>query len=238
MVPGPAVVQPGARSVETVSVVTNSFDADQGMAGGAAVNVQIKSGTNTISGSTFEYITDARPKNLPYFLPADTDKGYDSKHVFGGTLGGPIIRNKLFYFFSLESEIRRVKEGTVQPAEGEVSTGTTGLNSLPPAALRAGDFSSTGTVLYDPLTGTSTGTGRVPFAFANCPGLTSTADPRFASCNFIPQNRINPISRNLLSKLVLPTLPGFQDNYYARDNYEASLHKIHFERSPGRPRTD
>ena len=217
---------PALEAVETVSVVTNSFDADQGMAGGAAVNVQVKSGTNTISGSLFEYLTDTALKNRPYFLPAGTDKGKDTKHIFGGTMGGPIVRNKLFYFFSIESEVRRVKEGTVQLAEGEVSTGTTGLNTLPPASLRAGDFSNTNTVIYDPLTGTATGAGRVPFAFANCPGLTSTSDPRFNSCNYIPANRINPISRNLLSKLVLPTLPGFQDNYYARDNYESTLHKV------------
>ena len=217
---------PSLEAVETVSVVTNSFDADQGMAGGAAVNVQVKSGTNTISGSLFEYLTDSALKNRPYFLPAGTEKGKDTKHIFGGTIGGPVVRNRLFYFLSIESEVRRVREGTVQLAEGEVSTGTTGLNSLPTAAMRAGDFSGTNTVLYDPLTGSATGTGRVPFAFANCPGVTSTSDPRFNGCNYIPANRINPISRNLLSKLVLPTLPGFQDNYYARDNYESTLHKI------------
>ena len=51
---------PALEAVETVSVVTNSFDADQGMAGGAAVNVQVKSGTNTVSGSLFEYLTCLR----------------------------------------------------------------------------------------------------------------------------------------------------------------------------------
>src|SRR5687767_4194173 len=217
---------PALEAVETVSVVTNSFDADQGMAGGAAVNVQVESGTNTVSGSLFEYLTDSALKNRPYFLPANTDKGEDTKHIFGGTMGGPIVRNKLFFFFSIESEVRRVKDGTVQLAEGEVSTGTTGLNTLPPASLRAGNFSDTNTVIYDPLTGNANGTGRVPFASANCPGVTSTGDPRFASCNFIPANRINSISKNLLSKLILPTLPGFQDNYYARDNYESTLHKM------------
>ncbi len=150
------------------------------MAGGAAVNVQVKSGTNTISGSLFEYLTDSALKNRPYFLPAGTDKGKDTKNIFGGTMGGPIVRNKLFFFFSVESEVRRVKDGTVQLAEGEVSTGTTGLNTLPPASLRAGNFSDTNTVIYDPLTGTATGTGRMPFAFANCPGVTSTS--RSAVC--------------------------------------------------------
>jgi hypothetical protein len=94
---------PALEAVETVSVVTNSFDADQGMAGGAAVNVQVKSGTNTISGSLFEYITDSALKNRPYFLPAGTGKGKDNKNIFGGTLGGPIVRNQLFFFFSVES---------------------------------------------------------------------------------------------------------------------------------------
>jgi hypothetical protein len=217
---------PGLEAVETVSVVTNSFDADQGMAGGAAVNVQVKSGTNSLGGSMFEYLTDSRLKNRPYFLPAGAPKGGDQKHIFGGTAGGPIVRNKLFYFVSVETETRRVKKGTVQLAEGEVSTGTTGLNTLPPADLRAGDFSRTGTVIYDPATGTATGTGRTPFAFANCPGVTSTSDPRFAGCNYIPANRINSISRSLLEKLILPTTSGFQDNYYARDTFESNLEKI------------
>ena len=129
---------PGLEAVETVSVVTNSFDADQGMAGGAAVNVQVKSGTNRVSGSLFEYLTGSALKNRPYFLPTGTDKGQDTKNIFGGTIGGPIVRNQLFYFVSVESEVRRVKDGTVQLAEGEVSTGTTGLNTLPPADLRRG----------------------------------------------------------------------------------------------------
>ncbi len=217
---------PALEAVETVSVVTNSFDADQGMAGGAAVNVQVKSGTNSVSGSLFEYLTSSALKNRPYFLPSGADKGQDNKNIFGGTIGGPIVRNKLFYFVSVESEVRRVKDGTVQLAEGEVSTGTTGLNTLAPADLRAGNFANTSTVIYDPLTGTATGTGRQPFAFANCPGLTSTSDPRFASCNYIPESRINPTSRRLLAGLVLPTSPGYTDNYYARDNFESTLHKI------------
>jgi Carboxypeptidase regulatory-like domain/TonB dependent receptor len=217
---------PGLEAVETVSVVTNSFDADQGMAGGAAVNVQVKSGTNTVAGSTFEYMTDSRLKNRPYFLPKGAPKGADQKHVSGGTIGGPIVKGKLFYFVSVETEFRRVKKGTVQLAEGEVSTGTTGLNTLPPADLRAGDFSRTGTVIYDPATGTATGTGRVPFAFANCPGVTTTTDPRFASCNYIPANRINSISKGLLDKLILPTTNAFQDNYYARDTFESDLAKL------------
>src|SRR6187399_1803554 len=76
---------PALESIEQVNVVSSSFDADQGMAGGAAVNVQVKSGTNTLAGSAFEYAVDARMRNRDYFLPATQSKGTSSTHVFGGT---------------------------------------------------------------------------------------------------------------------------------------------------------
>ena len=60
---------PALESIETVNVVTNSFDAEQGLAGGAAINVQIKSGTNQIHGSAFEYYNGNRTKARPFFLP-------------------------------------------------------------------------------------------------------------------------------------------------------------------------
>ena len=99
--------------------------------------------------------------------------------------------------------------------------------SLPPADIRRGDFAGTGTVIYDPLTGNrATGVGRLPFAFQNCPGLTSTTDPRFASCNYIPSNRINPIAAAMLSKLVMPGLPGYANNYFVTPGYDSTYHKI------------
>jgi len=60
---------PALESIETVNVVTNSFDAEQGLAGGAAVNVQIKSGTNELHGSAFEYYNSNATKAKPFFLP-------------------------------------------------------------------------------------------------------------------------------------------------------------------------
>ena len=89
---------PSLEAIETVSVVTNSFDADQGMAGGASVNVQVKSGTNTLAGSLFEHVTDYRMKSKNFFLPAGDPKGTGSVHIYGGTVGGPIKRNKVFFF--------------------------------------------------------------------------------------------------------------------------------------------
>src|SRR5687767_13587647 len=213
---------PSLEAIETVNVVTSSFDADQGMAGAAAVNVQVKTGTNNFRGSALAYATAARMRARNYFLPANRDKGTSSVNVFGGTLGGPIVRNKLFFFVSDETTRQRTFNGN---AQGQ--TGTSGFVSLPPADLRRGDFSNTATPIYDPLTGNpTTGVGRVPFAFANCPGVTSTADPRFAGCNFIPANRINPISAAMLAKLVQPTQPGYTNNYFVVNGYDTNYHKI------------
>src|SRR5688572_30060693 len=98
--PHVAAYVPALESLETVNVVTNSFDAEQGLAGGSAINVQIKSGTNRLSGSAFEYYTNEQMRELNYFAPAGTTKGDWAYHQFGGTLGGPILTNTLFYFGS------------------------------------------------------------------------------------------------------------------------------------------
>jgi hypothetical protein len=214
---------PGIEAIETVNVVTNSFDAEQGMAGGASVNVQIKSGTNNLHGSAFEYLTHDKLRARNFFLPANQKKTKDNKSVFGGTIGGPIKHDRLFYFLSVESTVQRTIGGPyVTQASGSASQ----FLSLPPAAIRSGNFSGTGTVIYDPMTGAANGTGRVPFAFANCPGVTSTTDPRFDACNFIPASRLNQVSKNILAYLPLPTLTGNANNYFAVPDYRSDFHKI------------
>jgi hypothetical protein len=211
---------PSLEAIETISVVTNSFDADQGMAGGASVNVQVKSGTNTLAGSLFEHVTDYRMKAKNFFLPPGDPKGTGSVHIYGGTVGGPIRRNKVFFFASAERTRQRTEAGNAFS-----NSGANGLRSLPTMAMREGNFAGTGTVIYDPRTGNANGTGRTPFAFANCPGVTSITDPRFDSCNYIPANRINQISKNFLSKLVPPSLPGFTNNFFATNSYDTDYNK-------------
>ncbi len=140
---------PALESLETVNVVTNSFDAEQGLAGGAAINVQIKSGTNQLRGSAFEYHTNEALRSLAYFAPAGTPKGEWRYNQFGGTLGGPVVRNKLFYFVSYEST--RDKQNVSQ------------TYSVPTEALRRGDFSASANPIFDPMTGTPDGFGRTSF---------------------------------------------------------------------------
>jgi hypothetical protein len=90
---------PPLETIEAVNVVTNSMDAETGMAGGAAVNVVTKSGTNNFHGTVFEHHINGalKARNVFYF---DPEKPKFNQNQWGGTLGGPIVRNKLFFFGS------------------------------------------------------------------------------------------------------------------------------------------
>ncbi|MGH9162009.1 MAG: TonB-dependent receptor domain-containing protein, partial [Vicinamibacteraceae bacterium] len=144
-----AAYVPALESIETVNAVTNSFDAEQGLAGGSAINVQIKSGTNELQGSAFEYHHNENLRSRDYFAPPDSDKGEFSYNQFGGTLGGPFVRDKLFFFASYESTLDRQTLNSIE--------------SVPTEALRRGDLSASSTPIYDPLTGNPDGSGRTPF---------------------------------------------------------------------------
>src|SRR5205823_5440596 len=105
---------PPMEAIETVNVVTNSFDAEQGLAGGSAVNVQIKSGTNDFHGSAFEYHTDNALRARGFFLPTNQVKPKLVYNQFGGSIGGPIKKNKVFFFGDYEGTVdRRLADGRV-----------------------------------------------------------------------------------------------------------------------------
>ncbi len=218
-IPGLQAYSPGIEAIETVNIVTSNFEADQGMAGGAAVNVQIKSGTNSVRGSGFEYFEHANLRSRNFFLPAASEKPKGTKNMYGGTIGGPIKRDKLFYFASIETTDSRAVGG---PFIGSSAL----LLSLPPTEFRTGNFSSTGVAIYDPLTGNPNGTGRTPFAFANCPGVTSITDSRFAGCNYIPANRLSPVAQRLLAYLPAPQTAGNVNNYVSAPPFTSLFYKL------------
>ena len=195
---------PPTESIETVNITTNSFDAEQGAAGGAAVNVQIKSGTNQLHGAVFEYNQNNDMTAVNYFSHTSPL----NKNIFnqyGFAIGGPIWipkivhgKNKLFFFADLQGTKRRQYAAT------------TNL-TLPTAAMRTGDFSATGVTIYDPLTGNANGTGRTPLAG-----------------NIVPTNRIDPASATLTALLPALTRPtAYTNNYdayggtqYNRNNWD------------------
>ena len=139
---------PAMEAIEAVSVATNSFDADQSTSG-AAVNVTVKSGTNSVHGSLFEDHADKTLEAYQWVADRTKPKVPFIHNQFGGTIGGPIRRNKLFYFFSYE--------GT------RLVQGNSLLSQVPTVAMRTGDLSASPTEIYDPLTGSVSGAGRQPF---------------------------------------------------------------------------
>ncbi len=147
--PHVAAYVPALESIETVNIVTSSFDAEQGLAGGSAINAQIKSGTNNVRGSLFEYHTNENLRTRNYFAPAGTPKGDWEYNQYGGTLGGPIVHNKLFYFGSYEGTRDRQS--------------LTRTLSVPTEAVRRGDLRGSANPIYNPFTGAANGSGRTPF---------------------------------------------------------------------------
>jgi hypothetical protein len=140
------VIIPAADALETVSVSTSNYDAEFGRSGGAVTNVTLKSGTNEYRGSVFFFgNTDATQSKDPL-----TGLKAPSKFANGGTtIGGPIKRNKLFFF----GDYQRTLDNNGYVVQAVVPT----------LAMRNGDFSSVPQKIYDPFTGNIDGTGRVAF---------------------------------------------------------------------------
>ena len=181
---------PPADAIQTVNIVTNSFNAEQGTAGGASINVIIKGGTNHFHGSVWEYYQDAALNARGYTQTVASGIKQVPKNVFneyGFSIGGPVYipkiltgKNKLFFFQDFERTTRR--------------QGLTGLQSVPTTAMLGGDFSAvTGiTTLYDPQPG---GSG---------PYLPVGSRPSFLSeygCNCIPAARQSPAAAKMLALL-------------------------------------
>jgi hypothetical protein len=183
---------PPMESIEAVNISTNNFDAEQGMAGGAAVSVITKSGTNAFHGVAFEYTSNHKwgAKNLFFNPNTPAGPGIPQRidNQYGGTLGGPIKKDKLFFFASWE--------GTTTAERGN------GLLSVPTAQVRNGDFAGLATV-YDPATGNPDGTGRTLF-------------PN----NLVPQSRWSAAARTLQGMIPLPnTGTGQLSNYFTSVPY-------------------
>jgi hypothetical protein len=141
---------PALEEIENVSMSGNSFDAEQ-QSGGGAVNITVKSGTNSIHGVLFEDHTDQHLQAYPYLADRTQTNPKYIDNQYGGTIGGPIKKDKLFYFASFEGT------GFVQVAPF--------FAEVPTLAMRGGDLSRSTNAIYDPRTGNPvTGVGRTPFA--------------------------------------------------------------------------
>ena len=195
------VLTPSPEAVEEFRVQTNNSSAEFGRFTGGVVNMASRSGSNSFRGSVFEYHRNKALNSNTFFGErAGLDKPPFVQNNFGGVLGGPVLRNKLFFFSSYEGY--RNREGVLF------------RRTVPTAAMKAGDFSdyrnvATGAVvpIYDPWTQcgiNNPGTGRYNGDCGTVPNRLQFPG------NIIPANRISPIARRYLDFPVYaePTVPG------------------------------
>jgi hypothetical protein len=197
---GLSIYLPNPEVVEEVHVTTSNYSAEFGRVGGAVVNVVTRSGTNQFHGSAWEFNRVAALAARDYFNASGQTKPGLTRNEFGVALGGPIIRDKTFFFFGYQGRYLRQS--------------STALYTVPQPAFLNGDFSSVpGLALYNPATGNPDGTGRQPF-----------------QNNVIPQSQISPIAQKLNTYLPQPNLPGILNNYavnipfsYDGNSYDARV---------------
>jgi carboxypeptidase family protein len=185
------ILIPPLEAIQTVDVSTSNHTVDLGRGAGAVTNVILKSGTNTFHGSLYEFVQNGDFDARNFFQPKVSAVHYN---YFGGTIGGPIKKNKLFFFADF-----------LRTTDHEASATT---ETIPSALSRSGNLSealggSSPALVYDPATGDPiTAVGRTPF-------------PN----NTIPASRVNPIAAKILALVPAPNQPfnfaAPTNNYFA-----------------------
>ncbi|MBZ5516540.1 MAG: carboxypeptidase regulatory-like domain-containing protein [Acidobacteriia bacterium] len=191
-------IQPSPDAIEEFRVLTNTFDAEFGRNSGAIVNVVTKSGTNSFHGNVFEFFRNQQLNARNFFELTRPDF---KQNQFGGTLGGPIKKDRAFFFLSYEG--RRIHQG--------IPSSTV---AVPTAAERVGDYS-----LGSPFAGTLTddnvasvlnnrpGCATAAAAQGGAPVAAGTAYADIFPGNVIPSDCFDPTARDLMNQFVpLPNL--------------------------------
>jgi hypothetical protein len=179
------VIQPSIDAIQDFRVETNNYSAEYAYSAGAVVNATLRSGTNQFHGTAFEFLRNDKLDARDFFLQPTSPKPVLQRNQYGGVFGGPIVKNKTFFFASWE--------GTRQ------NQGTTIVTTLPSTALRGGNFVGQKTI-YDPdtLAPNPNGSGFVRTAF---PG------------NIIPASRFTTPSMKLTDLIPQPNAPGVANNF-------------------------
>ncbi len=184
------IMVPPVEAIQAVDVSTSNYEASLGRASGANTNVILKSGTNEFHGAGYEFLRNSSLNARNFF---DASVGHLAYNYFGGNVGGPIRKNKIFIF----GDFLRVTDHEAN----------TNLGTIPPSSWRTGNLSSGLTlaapvVVYDPATGNPDGTNRQPFAG-----------------NIIPTNRISKVAQNIMNLVPAPNMAGSEsapsNNYFA-----------------------
>src|SRR5215831_3253956 len=173
---GLIVINPTVESVQEFKYTSANFDAEVAGAGGAVIQVETKSGTNQFHGSAFEFLQNSFVNGRnPFTEP----KGPAPVrwNQFGGSLSGPVVHNKLFFFGDYQGTRQR--------------SGASLLTTVPTADVRNGDLSAFGVPVFDPNTGDANGNGRQPFA-GNIIPKSSISGPSQKLLSMLPMPNAGP----------------------------------------------
>ncbi|MGA8232156.1 MAG: carboxypeptidase regulatory-like domain-containing protein [Candidatus Acidiferrales bacterium] len=190
---------PPEDDIEELDVYTGKYDAEYGFSASGVINVVTKSGTNRFHGDAFEYVENDKLNAIPFFATSTTPF---QRNQFGGSVGGPILKDKLFFF----GDFQRTPDLQSGPV----------IASAPDALMYAGNFSE----LYEPSMGTDAAGNTYgqlynPFTRVfDAQGNQVSVQP-FPG-NIIPQNLWDPVAANMAAAQVfgLANLPGLANNFY------------------------
>jgi hypothetical protein len=187
--PGQVAFFPNIDAIQEFKIETNSPPAEFGRFNGGVVNLTTKSGTNALRGNLFEFFRNDALNARNFFATSTPAKPLFRRNQFGGVVGGPIVRDRTFFFADYQGQRQTI--------------GRTVISTVPTLLQRHGIFTEAiggrVPVIYDPATTAPTAAGsvtRTPF-----PG------------NSIPDGRIDSAARTLLSRYPLPTGAGTANNY-------------------------
>ncbi|HEY2931327.1 MAG TPA: TonB-dependent receptor [Acidobacteriota bacterium] len=184
-------MRPNLDAVSEFKVLTSAFSAEYGHTAGGVISIQSKGGTNEFHASLFEFLRNDAFNAANFFRnPVNPGKAPLRQNQFGGTAGGPIKKNKTFFFVDYQGyRLSRINEGFAR---------------VPEAAFRDGDFSALlakGVGIYDPASPNGADQFRDP-------SRATSANPQ--GLNIIPRSRFNSFGHYLLNAVALPNLP---DNF-------------------------
>jgi hypothetical protein len=186
--PGQAAFLPVVEAIDQIRIETNAPAAEFGRFNGGVISLTTKSGSNVLHGAGFDFVRHEALSARNYFAPAHVPVPRFRRQQFGGVLGGPLRRDRAFFFADYQGQRQRI--------------GRTMISTVPTLLQRQGTFTEPiggqVPIIYDPATTIALdgGASRTPF-----PG------------NRIPADRIDPVARALLDRYPRPTSEGAANNY-------------------------
>ncbi|HEV2500925.1 MAG TPA: carboxypeptidase regulatory-like domain-containing protein [Terriglobia bacterium] len=198
LLPSRDAYRPPLDAIAEFSVETGNFSAEYGASAGSIVTAVTKSGTNQIHGSAYEFLRNDAFDARNFFAPPGPSPQL-VQNQFGGSLGGPIIKNRAWIFGAYE--------GT------GINSSISSVSTVPTAAQRSGDFGST--PVYNPFT-------------TQCNAAHTVCSRSQFGGNTIPQADINSIGQSLVNRYPLPNLSSVANNYAQNSPQDTFNHNAIF----------